>query len=124
MKVYRLLILWSTEYCDESDDGPSDGCDDRFQLSTPSLQGLLALCALGLLQGDLTLTQATLQELSGLVKGGDKLCDVAMLTAALKVQQVCHSTFIFTVRVYTGLCSSDYTSFDSIYEPGQQTFFF
>ena len=60
----------------------------RFQLSTPSLQGLFALCALGLLQGDSTLTQATLQELSGLVKSGDKLTDVATLTAALKVQQV------------------------------------
>ena len=69
----------------------------RFQLSTPSLQGLFALCALGLLQGDSTLTQATLQELSGLVKSGDKLTDVATLTAALKVQQVGSSGRIFSV---------------------------
>ncbi|XP_076443971.1 tetratricopeptide repeat protein 37-like [Babylonia areolata] len=58
-----------------------------FQLSTPSLQGLLALCALGVLQRDVTLTQATLQELSGLAKGKDKLCDVATLTAAFHLSQ-------------------------------------
>ncbi|KAL8583667.1 hypothetical protein ACOMHN_037390 [Nucella lapillus] len=69
-----------------------------FQLSTPSVQGLLALCALGVLQRDATLTEATLQELSGLVKGGDRLCDVATLTAALKLSQGAGSQALDTVE--------------------------
>ncbi|BFY97470.1 hypothetical protein BsWGS_00510 [Bradybaena similaris] len=37
---------------------------DGFQTTPPSFQGLLALCALGLLQQDLTLANAVLEELS------------------------------------------------------------
>lgn len=69
-----------------------------FQTATPSLQGLFALCALGLRQGDMTLTQATLQDLSARVQKDDALADVATLTAASGVSQGDVSGAILTVQ--------------------------
>ncbi|KAK7473574.1 hypothetical protein BaRGS_00035177 [Batillaria attramentaria] len=68
-------------------EGAKSALFQGYQSSSPSLHGLFALCALGLLQGDATLTQATIQELSNLVKKGERITDVATLMAALKVSQ-------------------------------------
>lgn len=59
-----------------------------YQICPSSVRGLLALCALGMVQMDLDLIEATLKELSDLVQGGESLVDVATLKVAFKVGQV------------------------------------
>ncbi|XP_053375489.1 tetratricopeptide repeat protein 37-like [Mercenaria mercenaria] len=49
------------------------------QLSNPCVAGLKALCALGLIQSDLTLAEAVLQELSSLGDDSSHLYDIALL---------------------------------------------
>ncbi|XP_012943920.1 tetratricopeptide repeat protein 37 isoform X2 [Aplysia californica] len=60
-------------------DGAKSQLFSSFQTSQPSVQGLLALCALGLLQGDLTLASAVLEELSKLGDKDKYLRQIALL---------------------------------------------
>ncbi|XP_013407175.1 tetratricopeptide repeat protein 37 isoform X1 [Lingula anatina] len=57
------------------------------QCSPPSKLGLKALCSLGLIEGDVTLSAAVLQEIPQLEEDADMLTDITWLTAALALLQ-------------------------------------
>ena len=59
-----------------------------FQLPEPSLWGLEALCALGLLQSDVTLATAVLEELFKHGGAGDHMTDIMCLNNMLNIQKV------------------------------------
>lgn len=64
-------------------------CLYRSQLTPPSVEGLKALCAIGLLRSDQALTSAVVQELLKMEDPEQEhLVDITWLTAAEKINKV------------------------------------